>query len=264
MKRIGYTSLATLALTAGLASFAFATPAPNSAVISTRLFNDCPTSILSSTNLYPALVSITDVMNPACVGFANRHAFSFSEDGGVTPSLFVNGSHFKFGADVTISGGGFGEGGLRLSPWWSQLIDGVFMLNTGTGEVACFAGRLPFYSFTVANGVTYVQGTTVHMQIEYLANGLSLASPATIQYTYTDGSGTYSSGPIAFDQGNPAKDPPHGQWGNLNDGMAGGYFMPRASSGSDLTIKWENITFVNEDVTESRTSSWGRLKALYR
>jgi len=86
MKRIGYTSLATLALTTGLAAFAFATPVPNSAVISTRLFNDCPTSILSSTNNYPALVSITDVMNPSCVGFANRHAFSFSEDG-TTPSL---------------------------------------------------------------------------------------------------------------------------------------------------------------------------------
>jgi len=264
MKRIGYTSLATLALTVGLASFAFATPVPNSAVISTRLYNDCPTSNLSSTNLYPALISITDVMNPNCVGFANRHAWSFSEDGGTTPSLFVNNSHFKFGADVTISGGGFGEGGLRWSPWWTQLINGVFMINSGTGEIACFDGRLPFYSFTSAYSLTYVQGSTVHMEIEYLANGLSLASPATVQFTYTDGSGTYTSGPLAYDQGNPAEDPPHGLWGNTNDSMAGGYFMPRASTGSDLTCKWENISYVNEDVTSSHNSSWGRLKALYR
>jgi len=263
MKRIGYTSLATLALTTGLAALAFATPVPNSAVISTRIFNDCPTSVLSTTNSYPAAIKIVDVMNPSCVGFANRHAWSFSEDG-TNPSLFVNNSHFKFGADVTISGGGFGEGGLRFSPWFSQLVDGVFMINSGTGEIACFGGRVPFYTFTGAYALTYTQGTTVHMEIEYLANGLSSASPATIKYTYTDGSGTYTSGPLNYDQGTAAEDPPYGLWGNTNDSMAGGYFMPRASSASDLTGKWENITFTNLDVVDAKTSSWGRLKALYR
>jgi hypothetical protein len=262
MKRIGYTSLATLALTTGLAAFAFATPVPNSAVINTRIWNDCPTSTVTDINAYPALVQITDVMHPACVGFANRHAWSFSENGS-TPALFVNGSHFRFGADVTIAGNGYGEGGLRFSPWWAQLVDGVFMLNSATGEVACFAGRLPFYSFTGGHGVSYVQGTTVHMEIEYLANGLSMASPATIQYFYTDGSGSYQSPVLPYDEGNVAE-AVHGLWGNLHDSMAGGYFMPRANSGADLTIRYENIMFQNLDVVEARTSSWGRVKALYR
>jgi hypothetical protein len=262
MKRIGYTSLA--AVTGLLcAALAFATPAPNSANLQVRLFNDCGTSVLVPTNAYPALVSFTDTMNPSCVGFANLHIWSFSENGGVDASLFINNSHYHYSADVTISGNGEGEGGLRLSPWWTRA-DGRFMINASTGEVACFSGRLPFYSFTVGNGVTYVKGTTVKMEITYLANGLSSGSPATIEYRYTDGSGTYSSGALAFDQGNPLEDPPHGQWGELHDATVGGYFQPRANTGTDLTAKWENIVFENLDVVATEKSSWGRLKALYR
>jgi len=262
MKRIGYTSLATLALIVGFAASAFATPAPNSAKLDLRIFNDCGTSVLTPVNAYPALISIEDTMNPACVGFANLHVWSFSEDGGATRSLFVNSSHFRFGADVTISGNGEGEGGLRIAPWWS-LADGRFMINASTGEVACFGGRLPFYSFT-GGGVTYVRGTTVHMEMTYLANGLSSGSPATVEYKYTDGSGTYSSGALAYDEGNPLENPPHGLWGMLHDGTVGGYFQPRANTGTDLKATWANITFENLDVTNAKTSTWGRVKSLYR
>jgi len=260
MKRIGYTSLATVVLMLG-AALAFATPMPNSAIIDTRLWNDCPTSVIGTTNLYPALISITDTMNPACVGFANRHAWTFSEGSGY--ALFVNSSHFRFSADVTISGNGEGEGGLRWSPWWAQLIDGVFMINASTGEIACFAGRLPFYSFTGGHGITYVKGTTVRMEITYLANGLSMGSPATVEFRYTDGSGTYTSGALPYDQGNLGE-AVHGLWGNTHDSMAGGYFMPRANTGTDLTGRWENIVFDNLDVVNTKTSTWGRLKTLYR
>jgi hypothetical protein len=76
------------------------------------------------------------------------------------------------------------------------------MLNLGTGEIAAFDGRLPFYSFTVHNGVTYVRGTTVKLEITYRPNGLSAASPATVEYKLTSGANTYSSGPLNFDQGN--------------------------------------------------------------
>jgi hypothetical protein len=261
MKRIGYTSLATVTLMLG-AALAFATPMPNSAIVDLRLWNDCGTSTASYVNNYPALISITDTMHPACVGFANRHAWTFSEGFGY--ALFINNSHFRFSADVTISGNGEGEGGLRWSPWWAQLIDGVFMINASTGEVACFAGRLPFYSFTAGHGINYVKGTTVRMEMTYLANGLSMSSPATIEYKYTDGSGTYTSGPLPYDQGNPGEDPPHGLWGNLHDSMAGGYFMPRANTGTDLTCRWENIVFDNLDVVSTQNSTWGRVKALYR
>ena len=149
MKRNGYSRIACTALfMLALAGAAFATPAPNSAHLDLRIFNDCPLSTLTPTNAYPASISILDVMNPACVGFANLHTWSFSEDGGATNALFVNGSNFHYCADVAMDGQGTGEAGLRFGPWWSPLTDGKFMINGTTGEVACFGGRLPFYSFT--------------------------------------------------------------------------------------------------------------------
>jgi len=35
-------------------------------------------------------------------------------------------------------GAGEGEGGLRISPWWAKFVDGRFMANATTGEIACF------------------------------------------------------------------------------------------------------------------------------
>jgi hypothetical protein len=130
--------------------------------------------------------------------------------------------------------------------------------------VACFGGRLPFYSFTGAFGVTYVKGTTVHMEITYLANSLTSADPATIQYKYVDASGSYMSPVLAYDEGNPAEDPPHGLWGCLHDAMVGGYFQPRANTGADLSCNWANICFDNLDVVPTQNSTWGRIKTLYR
>lgn len=265
MKRIRYSSLACSAIaTIALAGVAFATPAPNSAFIAERTFNNCPLSTLTTTNAYPASISITDVMDPACVGFANLHSWSFSEDGGGTASLFKNGSNFHYCADVTISGQGEGEGGLRVSPWWAKFVDGRFMLNVTSGEIACFGGRLPFYSFTVGHGITYTRGTTVHMEITYLANGLSAADPATIEYTLVMGGTTYSSGPLAFDEGNVGEGVIYGNWGMLHDGVVGGYFQPRANTAADLTCTWSEICFDNLDVVPTQSSTWGRIKTLYR
>ena len=270
MKRIGYSSLAySVLMLVAMAGAAFATPAPNSAFIALRTFNDCPLSTVTSTNLYPASISIVDVMHPACVGNANLHSWSFSEDGGGTASLFKNGSNFHYCADVAIDGQGNGEGGLRFAPWWAQLVDGRFMINTDPahvplGEVACFGGRLPFYSFTGNFGVHYVPGTTVHMEITYLAHSLTSADPATIQYQYKDGTGTYNSPVLPFDSGNLAEDPPHGLWGCLHDAMVGGYFQPHANTGAALGITWSNICFENLDVVPTQASTWGRIKTLYR
>jgi len=235
-----------VALTANWSNVEFTplgTPDVNAATIEARTFNDCALSTLTTTNNYPTLVEITDEMNPACLGFANLHSFSFSEDGGVTPAVFNNVSIFRFGADFTLSGAGTGEGGLRLSPWWSQFVDGRFMANATTGEIACFGGRLPFYSFTVNHGITYVKGTTIHMELTYNPNGLSAADPATIQYRVVSGGSTYDSPVLTFDEGNAGEDPPFGLWGMLNNGRAGGYFQVRANTGAALTATWGNITF---------------------
>src|SRR5262245_16340537 len=128
MKRTCY-SIFTVIACLCLASFAFATPAPNSAHLDLRVFNDCPLSTLTPVNAYPVMVSISDAMHPACVGFANLHTWSYSEDGGGSNALFVNGSNFRACATVTITGDGEGEGGLRFGSWWAQLTDGKFMLN---------------------------------------------------------------------------------------------------------------------------------------
>ncbi|MGH7180081.1 MAG: hypothetical protein ACREJC_22075 [Tepidisphaeraceae bacterium] len=263
MKRIGYSTVMCAAFLA-IAGTAFATPAPNSANLALRIFNDCPLSVLTPVNAYPASISINDVMHPACVGFANLHSWSFSEDGGATASLFRNGSSFVACAYFRIEGQGEGEGGLRFGPWWSPLVDGRFMANATSGEIACFGGRLPFYSFTGNHAISYVKGTTIFLQMTYSANGLSLASPATMQYRVIYNAITYDSPVLAYDEGNPGEDPPHGLWGCLNDAMVGGYFQPRANTGASLTATWSDICFTNNDVVPTLPSTWGRIKTLYR
>jgi hypothetical protein len=222
---------------------ALATPTANGAFIALRTFNDCPISTVSSVNNYPASVSITDVMDTLCVGFANLHSWSFSSDGGTNAAVFNNNSNFHFAADFKLDGPGQGEGGLRLSPWYGQYVDGRFMANATTGEIACFGGAIPFYSFTVNHGITYTRGTTIHLEITYRAHGLSSTDPATMQYRVVYNGITYDSPTLPFGEQNPAECDPHGLWGMLNDGRAGGYFQPRANTGAALTATWSNITY---------------------
>lgn len=259
---------AILAMTALLAAgAAFAqTPDPTSAVVHTRIWNDCALSILSVTNNYPQCITIDDLMDPLCLGYANFHNWSFSVDG-VVPVDFPNNSNVHYGADFVLGGTGVGEGGLRIAPWWGLETDGKFMVNSNSGEVACFAGRLPFYSFTGNHGLVYVKGTPIRLEVVYLANGLSLASPATIEYKVVYGGNPYTSGPIPFDQGNPAEDPPHGLWGWLQPTWVGGWVQPYAaqSNGGNVLAEWCNIFFYNlDEPTAVQPSSWGRLKTLYQ
>jgi len=236
------------------------TPAPNSAVIATRIWNDCPGSDLSTLNNYPAVVVIRDA-DDGCTG-TNFHNWSFSEDG-ITKAAFENCSHFKFGTVVTLASP-YGEAGLRLSPWWGPETDGKFMINAG-GEIACFGGRLPFYTFTGAYGLHYVPGTQIWMQITYDPNSLTAADPATIEYqVFYNGVG-YSSGPLKYDEGNGAEG--HGTWGNLYPSYAGGYVQaPNWNGGAayNMVCSWENILFEGPSATPAATSTWGQLKSLYR
>lgn len=241
-----------------------ATPNPNGAQISERVFNDCPITALVSNNLYPALISISD-QNYICLGGANLHTWSFSEDAGLTKAQFENCSSYSFCADVRGEGQQ-GELGLRLAPWWSPDADGKFMLNLG-GEIACFGGRLPFYSFTGAFGIHYVNGSVVHMEVIYTPNGLSDVSPATVEYKVTMGGPTFSSGPLAFDSGNLGEDPPHGLWGELVPAYAGGYVqLPGTATGTPVGIlgTFGNICYYNNGVTATKASTWGGLKLRYR
>ncbi|MBN1513700.1 MAG: PEP-CTERM sorting domain-containing protein [Phycisphaerae bacterium] len=196
-------------------------PAIDGAIIKTRIFNDSPASVLTTNNNYPSSILIND--DQVNVGWANRHNFRLSADGGVSEAVFMNADEFSLFADVTITGTAKVEGGLNFTSWWTKDVDGVFMLKTENGEIACFGGRLPFYSFTANHGLTYTKGETVRQGIIYTPNSLTEADPATIEYVLTQGGNTYTSGPLAYDMGNPDEDPPYGLWGNLNDGRLGGY-----------------------------------------
>lgn len=252
MKRITFHSLAGLTLVAALVAAGFApqaiaaTPNPNSAFVKERIFNDCPSSVTTLTvvNNYPALLSIEDA-NLACLAGANLTNWSFSEDG-ATQALFPNNSDFRYATDLVISGSGNGESGIRISPWWSGDVDGRFNVRVPDGEIACFGGRLPFYSFTANHGLHYAKGDPIRLEVIYKANGLSAASPATIEYRVNYLGSSYSSGALAFDQANPGEDPPHGLWGMLNEGRVGGYLQ--SFMAGDITQKvkatYSDIEFV--------------------
>jgi len=227
----------------------------DSAIIKTRIFNDDSDSTLTTSNLYPASISIKDdVLDGDGSGgeFANRHAFRLSGNGGISEYVFLNDTAFSFFSDVQITGPASSEGGLNIAPWWSKDVDGTFMLNAGSGEIAVFGGRLPFYSFTGNHGLTYTKGDNVRVGVIYDPNSLNAGDPGTIEYVYTDGTGTYSSGALAFDEGNPAEDPPYGLWGILNDARVGGYFQPQikvGDTGNYGEILFSNMEFVPEPGT---------------
>jgi hypothetical protein len=234
---------------------AYASPDVDSAIIKTRLWNDDSDSVLTTFNNYPTLITIEDtVLDGDGMGgeFANRHNFRLSDNGGVSEAVFMNDHGFAFSADVTITGTGNAEGGLNLSPWWSQDFDGVFMLRTDDGEISCWGGRLPFYNFTAEQGLSYTKGDTVNLGFVYNPHSLTELDPATIEYKITMGGTDYTSGPLAFSEGNPDEDPPYGLWGMLNDARVGGWFLPKIVVGDPLNgarIDFENMFYVPEPAT---------------
>jgi hypothetical protein len=245
-----------LLFTLGLAvTSAYASPDVDSAIIKTRLWNDDPDSVLTTTNNYPTLIAIEDTaLDGDGMGgeFANRHNFRLSDNGGVSEAVFANNDSFAFYSDVTITGTGNAEGGLNLSPWYSQDFDGVFMIRTDDGEISCWGGRLPFYNFTASQSLTYTKGDTVNLGMVYRPRGLNQFNPATIEYKlFMDGT-NYTSGPLEFDEGNPDEDPPYGLWGILNDARLGGYFLPKIVVGDSLNgarIDFENMVYIPEPAT---------------
>jgi hypothetical protein len=231
-----------------LCGTAIASPTINGAVVNTRIWNDNPASTVTVTNSYPSAITIKDEQT-ATGGWANLHNFHLSADGGATAALFANGDSFAFSADVTMTGTANSEAGLLISPWWSADTDGKFMINAGNGEIAIFGGRLPFYSFTAQQALTYVKGETIGMGVVYRVNSLSALDPGTIEYIITKGSTTYTSGQIAFDQGNASEAPVHGEYGLLNTFQVGGYFQAQVGNPNWEQISFTNMVYVPEPVT---------------
>ena len=246
---------------------ALATVVPGDAVVIPRVFNDSFASILTVNNSFPSLIDINDEC-AGPLGWANLHVWRFSSDG-INPQEFENTDGFIVSAELTIRGSGDGEAGLQISPWWSPSVDGRFNVRTPDGEVAIFGGRLPFYSFTGSQGVSYVKGSTVTLTMIYQPNiDMIEASPATIEYIYNDGA-SYSSGQLPFDEGNPDEADPHGTYGILTPAQVGGHMqfnnMQGAGEGANLNVQWGNITFQDlGSVVATEDLSWGGVKALFR
>jgi hypothetical protein len=86
------------------------------------------------------------------------------------------------------------------------------------------------------------------MGIVYRPNSNSALDPATIEYIVTMGVTTYSSGALAFDEGNGAEG--HGTWGMLDGAQVGGYFQPLVgTAGNWEQIEFANMVYVPEPVT---------------
>jgi hypothetical protein len=262
---LGAAAVLTVAAMA-IAPMASATPNPTSAIVKSRIFNDDPFSTLTVVNGYPASISITDQKFPGAGGFANRHAWRFSSDG-TNATEFQNADHFRFCADLNISGTGEAEAGLQITPWWSLDVDGMFNVRTTDGEIAVFGGRLPFYSFTGSHGITYVKGTTIGLEMIYDPNGLSSADPATVEYIVRYNANTYSSGPLNFDEGNPSENPPHGVWGILQPSNVGGhlqYFIGGSGPTGGINATWSNVCYENLDAVSVTPTTWSNIKSLLR
>ncbi|MDM7914396.1 MAG: hypothetical protein QUU85_03905 [Candidatus Eisenbacteria bacterium] len=290
-------------LAAALVSFsgvASATPDVNSAVIQLRIFNDCPTSVVTTDNSYPTTITIRDSQVNCQSGFANLHNWRFSEDG-ATPAVFNNADAFRFGAWLVLDGTLNGESGLQVSPWWSQDVDGRLNVKAGDGEIAAFGGRLPFYSFTASQGLTYQRGTPIYLEIVYYPHDLTQQNPGTIEYKLNYNGTDYTSGVLAFDEGNPNE--PYGTWGILDNARVGAHLQvlvdPNNPEGY-LDATWRDIMFEKLDGacclnevcqilpeeqclnaggiyqgnatgcdpnpcgTAVETSTWGRVKSSYR
>lgn len=262
MRPIINSLMTALVIAVMIAPVASATPAVDSAVFNLRVFNDCPTSILTTGNNYPSSVWIQDTQLN-CNGWANLHNWHLAVGG--SEAVFNNGDDFSFSTELRISGPTDGEAGLQLSPWWSHNVDGRFNVRSTDGEIACFGGRLPFFSFTGTFGLAYVKGDWIRLTIVYTSNGLTQLSPADIQYIVDYHGATYASPRLPFDEGNPDEDPPFGLWGILNDARVGGYcqlFIQPGNPDAGVLTEWANIEFENYSIA-TEDHSWSQIKSLY-
>lgn len=159
----------------------------NSAFMMPRLFDDDPDSNLTVVASYPTLVSFSDTKvdgDGQGNEFANRHAFKFSADNGVTSYKLQNDEFFEVWADITLTGSPIAprkEAGFFFDTIGGE---GQFIINTDGHEVVAFGGPLPFYKFplsfnsgdTIRMGMTYFKDGDAKNKIIFHAGGLS--SPA--------------------------------------------------------------------------------------
>lgn len=158
----------------------------NGIITGPRTYNDVPGSSLTTFFDYPSLVYFNDQNVSAPNGFANRHTWMFSSDGGTSAFRFSNNDIFHAELTLTLTGTPESprkEAGFLLDTIGGQ---GQFIVNTDAHEIVAFGGPLPFYAFpstflsgdTITLGLTYFKNPEGKNAIIYSANGVN--SPAKL------------------------------------------------------------------------------------
>ena len=159
----------------------------NSAVISSRVFNDVPGATLNVGTIYqpypkPSSISFTEQGVSAPTGFANRDVWRFSNDSGTSAYQFQNNDYFSASMTLTLMGSPTSprkEAGFLFSTFGG---DGQFIVNTDAHEIVAFGGPLPFFAFpatfnsgdTITLGINYfLDSNTGLRSIIYSANGVN-------------------------------------------------------------------------------------------
>ena len=211
MKAISITAVSFIALSAGSA---FASPSTINAVYEqTRIYNDFTTSTLNVTNNYATSVNLqeSDYTDDGVGGnFANKHAFWFSDDGGVTPFDYNYGDAFFM--QVSVVDNSTGIGGVEVGFNADLFGFGFFGGGLGGGEIAAFGSTLPFHSFGTG---LYTAGDNLDLIMIYRPGPAEFGAPvSTMEYRYqVNGGGWTSSGLIPY--GNGEGGIPSGGWSQL-------------------------------------------------
>lgn len=221
--------ITTMALLGGLAVLAAATPPMNGAKVTTRVFNDFPGSTLTVTNNFPSDVTIDD-QGLTGTGFANRHMWALSADGGATAFVFHPNDFFSFSFDLTLTGSPISprkEAGFMIDDLSSGIGQSQFIVNTDAHEVVAFGG--PFFAFPA----TYNSGDTLHMGLDYY-----LGSDGRRKVNYH--AGALSSGELDITNTENSLFAASG-------GTVGGYLqvVGSAASASGGTAHWGNISYTS-------------------
>jgi len=280
MHRIRYNSLA-LAVIAICTVFAMgagvahATPVINAAKDSVRVFNDCPVTVLNAPPpAYPGAIHF-DESQFLCAGGQNLHIFNLSDDGGLSSAMFNNKDAFTLSTTITLrqlTGNTQTEAGLRVCPWWDPVANGYFNIRLPDGEIACFGGVLPFFSFTAAFGVHAQNGVPIRETIIYVPNCNTKASPATIEYQIIINGLFFTSGPLPFNNCTPGEEA-HGCYGIMDNARVGGKFQNDmfafgADPGGMNSVDYNDFIYtINQGIdcpVPTQNETWGKLKASYR
>ena len=200
----------------------------NSARMSPREYNDVPGSSLTVVGNYSALIRFSDLGVSAPSGFANRHVWRFSNNGGTTAYQFQNNSFFQVSMTLTLTANSVSprrEAGFLFDTIGGQ---GQFIVNTDGHEIVAFGGPLPFYAFPS----TYDSGETITLGMRYFSNN-----------------GTNSIIYSANGVNSPILPFTNLEQGIINNSTLGGYFQIVNASGDPFNsgiASFENIRIVPE------------------